>query len=217
MAGHRTHSVNLYQCRPLHNHTLAVYLGFFVFLSQPIASFSFPAKLTFKKLQIFSIKIIRLRYISAFLSKYYWMQEQHVHWPYCIVRLSFERDLVTRWIFLFLNQLLPLVHTFNGTTAGLDYLEVSCNCPCNSALWAKGYKECRLSWLTNSASYTIWARLRGGGRRCGVSAMSTAVHRSPSKLWRSNSIFNLCFGQSASIRTAYPLGGKRYTFLLYWL
>ena len=33
--------------------------------------------------------------------------------------------------------------------------------------------------------------MRGEGGRCGVSAMSTAVHRSPNKLWRSNSIFNL--------------------------
>ncbi len=79
------------------------------------------------------------------------MQEKHTWYILYnitnhIVRLSFKRDLVTRWIFLFLkpilvNQPLPLVHKFNGTTAGLDYLEVSCNCncPCNSSLWAIGY------------------------------------------------------------------------------
>ena len=38
--------------------------------------------------------------------------------------------------------------------------------------------RCRLSWLTNSAL----ARSQ---------LTSTAVHRSPNKLWRSNSIFNL--------------------------
>jgi hypothetical protein len=32
---------------------------------------------------------------------------------------------------------------------------------------------------------------KGGGGSCGVSANETAVHRSPNKLWRSNSIFNL--------------------------
>jgi hypothetical protein len=31
----------------------------------------------------------------------------------------------------------------------------------------------------------------GRGGSCGVSALITAVHRSPNKLWRSNSIFNL--------------------------
>ncbi len=46
-----------------------------------------------------------------------------------------------------------------------------------------GYKRCRLSWLTKS-----------GGREgiAGPQPMRTAVHKSPNKLWRSNSIFNLC-------------------------
>jgi hypothetical protein len=48
-----------------------------------------------------------------------------------------------------------------------------------------GYNQrCRLSWLINS-SFVY------GGGGAGSQPMSTAVHRSPIKLWRSNSIFNL--------------------------
>ncbi len=44
-------------------------------------------------------------------------------------------------------------------------------------------KRRRLSWLTNRALVYVadW-----------VHSMSTAVHRSPNKVWRSKSIFNLC-------------------------
>jgi hypothetical protein len=35
--------------------------------------------------------------------------------------------------------------------------------------------------------------MRGEGGDAGSQPMSTAVHRSLNKLWRSNSIFNLCF------------------------
>ena len=53
-------------------------------------------------------------------------------------------------------------------------------------------KRCRLSWLTNSA-LVYEPKCGGRGGVCGASAqpMSTAVNRSPNKLWRSNSIFNL--------------------------
>jgi hypothetical protein len=52
-------------------------------------------------------------------------------------------------------------------------------------------KRCRLSWLTNS-DLVYEPKCEGAGG-CGVSANEyTAVHRSPKKLWRSNSIFNLC-------------------------
>ncbi len=53
-------------------------------------------------------------------------------------------------------------------------------------------KRCSLSWLTNSA--LVYEPKCGGGRG-GVGRsqpMSTAVHRSPNKLWRKNSILNLC-------------------------
>ena len=50
-------------------------------------------------------------------------------------------------------------------------------------------KRCRLSWLTNSV--LVYEPKCGGGESCGASAISTAVHRSLKKLWRSNSIFNL--------------------------
>ncbi len=51
-------------------------------------------------------------------------------------------------------------------------------------------KRCRLSWLTNSA--LVYEPICGGrGGLAGSQPMSTAVHRSPNKLWRSNSVFNL--------------------------
>ncbi len=59
-------------------------------------------------------------------------------------------------------------------------------------------KRYRLSWLTNSALvYEPECGARGESGSCWVSAneyTSTAVHRSPNKLWRSNSILNLSFG-----------------------
>ncbi len=51
-------------------------------------------------------------------------------------------------------------------------------------------KRCRLSWLTNSA-LVHEPKCGGKGGILGSQQMSTAVHRSPNKLWRSNSIFNL--------------------------
>jgi hypothetical protein len=48
-------------------------------------------------------------------------------------------------------------------------------------------KRCRLSWLTNSAFE--YEPKCGGRGSCRGRPMSTAVHRSPNKLWRSNSIF----------------------------
>ncbi len=52
-------------------------------------------------------------------------------------------------------------------------------------------KRCRLTWLTNSA--LVQEPKCGGGGVTGSQPMSTTVHRSPNKLWRSNSIFNLCY------------------------
>jgi hypothetical protein len=49
-------------------------------------------------------------------------------------------------------------------------------------------KRCRLSWLTNSA-LVYEPKCGGRGRVAESQPMSTAVHRSPNKLWRSNSIF----------------------------
>jgi hypothetical protein len=51
-------------------------------------------------------------------------------------------------------------------------------------------KRCRLSWLTNSA-LVYEPKCGGRGGVAGSQPMSTAVHRSPQKLWRSNTIFNL--------------------------
>jgi hypothetical protein len=54
-------------------------------------------------------------------------------------------------------------------------------------------KRCRLSWLTNSA--LVYEPKRGGrGGVAGSQPLSTAVQRSPNKLWRSYSIFNLWVG-----------------------
>jgi hypothetical protein len=53
-------------------------------------------------------------------------------------------------------------------------------------------KRCRLSWLNNSALlYAPKCAGRGCCRVPGSQPMNTAVHRSPNKLRRSNSIFNL--------------------------
>jgi hypothetical protein len=49
-------------------------------------------------------------------------------------------------------------------------------------------RRCRLSWQTHSAL----PKCGGNGRVAGSQPMSTAVHRSPSKLLRSNSIFIQC-------------------------
>jgi hypothetical protein len=46
-----------------------------------------------------------------------------------------------------------------------------------------------LSWLTNTA--LVYEPKCGGGGVAESQPLSTAVHRSPNKLWRSNSIFNL--------------------------
>jgi hypothetical protein len=52
--------------------------------------------------------------------------------------------------------------------------------------------------------------MRGEGGDAGSQPMSTAVHRSPHKLWRSNSIFSLCFPLSRclSMSSLADLGGK---------
>ncbi len=50
-------------------------------------------------------------------------------------------------------------------------------------------KRCRLSWLATIAP-SYWSPNAGGGGR-GVSANEYSWTRSPNKLWRSNSIFNL--------------------------
>ncbi len=51
-------------------------------------------------------------------------------------------------------------------------------------------KRCRLSWLTNSGLVNE-PKYGGEGGVAGSQPMSTAVHRSQNKLWRSNYIFNL--------------------------
>ncbi len=50
-------------------------------------------------------------------------------------------------------------------------------------------KRCLLSWLTNSA--VAYETKCGGGELRGSQPRSTAIHRSPNKLWRFNTIFNL--------------------------
>ncbi len=59
------------------------------------------------------------------------------------------------------------------------------------AHWYGGVtKRCRQIWLTNCALVYEPKRV-GRGLVAGSRPMSTAVHRSPNKLWRSISIFNL--------------------------
>ncbi len=54
-------------------------------------------------------------------------------------------------------------------------------------------RRCRLSWLTNSA-LVYEPKYRGRGERGEgeLWGLSQWVHYSPNKLWRCNSIFNLC-------------------------
>jgi hypothetical protein len=68
-------------------------------------------------------------------------------------------------------------------------------------------KRYRLSWLTNSA---LVYEPKCGGREgvAGSQPMSTALHRSPNKLWRSNSIFNLW-----NIRTAGRVFSKQLSVI----
>ncbi len=59
---------------------------------------------------------------------------------------------------------------------------------------SSGGSRCRLSRLTNSA-LVFEPKCRGTGVGGGVAASqptSAAIYRSPNKIWRSNSIFNLC-------------------------
>ncbi len=66
-------------------------------------------------------------------------------------------------------------------------------------------KRCRLSLLTNRRPL-IWAQNAGEGGSCGANEkLSTAVHWSPNKLWRSNSIFNLFMeGTGLHMQIRYP-------------
>ncbi len=52
------------------------------------------------------------------------------------------------------------------------------------------YKEMS-SILAYQKRPRIWAQMRGGGGVAGSQPISTALHRSPNKLWRSNLIFDL--------------------------
>jgi hypothetical protein len=72
-------------------------------------------------------------------------------------------------------------------------------------------KKYRLSWLTNSAR--VYEPKSGGrGVVAGSQPMSTAVHRSPNKLWRSNSIFNLCNKQMKDERNKIVRVSETYFF-----
>jgi hypothetical protein len=51
---------------------------------------------------------------------------------------------------------------------------------------------------------------RGGGELQGFQSMSTAVRRSPKKLWRSNSIFNLWLHLTTSLLEANAYKADRF-------
>ncbi len=54
------------------------------------------------------------------------------------------------------------------------------------------YKEMSSILAYQQRLLHIWIQMRGGGEVAGSQPMSTAVHRSPDKLWRFNSIRHLC-------------------------
>ncbi len=65
-------------------------------------------------------------------------------------------------------------------------------------MYSKVTKKEMSSILADQWSPRIWAQMLGGGGLRGLSPwVCTAVHRSLNKLWRSNSIFNLCSVQRA--------------------
>ncbi len=91
---------------------------------------------------------------------------------------------------------MPLYCTAPTThVAWLIYLLASCWS--NERLCTGGYKE--MSILAYQKRPRIWAQMRGegGGGVAGSQPMSTPVHRSPNKLWRTNSIFNLWLCRAA--------------------
>ncbi len=63
-----------------------------------------------------------------------------------------------------------------------------------------------LSWPTAPSYMSPNAGVGWGGGVCGVSSneYSTAVHRSPNKLWRSNSVFNLLYWYIPVTKTDVP-------------
>jgi hypothetical protein len=63
-------------------------------------------------------------------------------------------------------------------------------------------QRCHLLTQWQIAPSYMSPNARGGGglRPAGSQPMSTAVHRSPNKRWRSNSIFNLCYQAMPSLR-----------------
>jgi hypothetical protein len=73
---------------------------------------------------------------------------------------------------------------------------------------AEGYKEMSstVSWPTNTGSVLVFEPKCGGrGEVAGSQPISTAaaVHRSPNKLWRSNSIFHLCFSGLSKVKIVF--------------
>ncbi len=65
------------------------------------------------------------------------------------------------------------------------------------------------SILADQLRPRMWAPMRGRREVWGSQPMSTAVLRSPNKLWRSNSIFNLCVAE----RTKQEVGISRSYFI----
>jgi hypothetical protein len=64
-----------------------------------------------------------------------------------------------------------------------------------------------MSSILHNSALVYEPKCGGGGGVAGPQPMRTAVHRSPNKLLRSNSIFNLCIQYSlpAIIRHANPI------------
>jgi hypothetical protein len=62
-------------------------------------------------------------------------------------------------------------------------------------------KRCRLPWLTTVIASSYMRSIAGGGKGgvAGSQPMRKAVHRSPNKLWRSNSIFTLYGGKAERV------------------
>ncbi len=91
---------------------------------------------------------------------------------------------------LFLSAFLSLLVCYTGAFELAEIGTHPCNMLPRFSITQVVTKRCRLSWLTNS-TLVCEPKCLGRGAAAGSQPMKIAVHRSPYKLWRFNSISNL--------------------------
>ncbi len=127
----------------------------------------------------------------------YWFACQHNQGKY--VNHFFSRDCITRgfgWstkIDYRLHSHVCIVCITMNSIQDVGVLHTHSKNKGATPLLYFGYKKMSsISWLTYGS--LVYEPNAGGGRVAGSQPMGKAVqlHRSPNKLWRSDSIFNLC-------------------------